>query len=692
MITHQLINPQSIAVIGGSNNINKPGGQMVKNILAGGFAGKLYIVNPKETTIQGVQVTPSVDDLPPVDMGILAVAAPLCKDAVDILVHRKGAKAIIIISSGFSEETSEGAIIEKEIQQMCSEAGASLLGPNCIGLANPFHHSVFTAPVPEFDSKGADLISASGGVALFIIECSIPKGLRFHSIWSVGNASQIGIEDVLQYMDEHFDPNNDSKIKLLYIENVKDPDKLLFHASSLIRKGCKIAAIKSGCSESGMRAASSHTGALASSDSAVEALFRKAGIVRCYSRDELATVACVFTLKEIQGKNFAVITHAGGPAVILTDALSRGGLGVPAYQGKKAEELKSRLLPGSAVGNPIDILGTGTPDHLAIAIEYADKHFPETDAIATIFGSTGLGKISNALQVIREKADTCNKPVFPILPSIVNSSSEVEAFIRSGCVNFSDEVALANAVSRVVNTPKPTTGKIESEGVDIPLIRSTIENINEDGYLLPDDVQTLLKAAGLTLVEECVSTSEEEMLAFAHQVGFPVVAKVVGPVHKTDIGGVSLNIKTDEHLKLEFQRMMKLPEVKAVMIQPMLKGTELFIGAKYENRFGHIVLCGLGGIFVEVLGDVASGLAPLEYEEATSMIRSLKAYKMFKGTRGQKGVNEQEFAEFIVRLSTLLRFATEIKELDINPLLATEQGIVAVDARIRIEKEQKNAE
>ncbi len=687
MITQQLIHPQSIAVIGGSNNLNKPGGQMVKNILTGGFSGKLYIVNPKETKIQGIKVTQTIQDLPAVDMGVLAVAAPYCKEAVEVLVHEKGAKAIIIVSSGFSEETVEGGLIEKEIQQICSQASVSLIGPNCIGLANRYHHSVFTAPVPTFHPNGADLISASGGVALFIMECAIPKGLRFNSIWSVGNASQIGIEYVLEYMDEHFNPEEDSKIKLLYIENIKDPDKLLYHASSLIRKGCKIAAIKSGCSESGMRAASSHTGALASSDSAVEALFRKAGIVRCYSREELATVACVFTLKEIHGKNFAVVTHAGGPAVILTDALSRGGLGVPAYKGKKAEELKKRLLPGSAVGNPIDILGTGSPADLAMAIEYADKHFPETDAIATIFGSTGLGKISNALEVIRQKSETCNKPVFPILPSIVNSSNEVDEFIHAGGVNFSDEVSLASAVSRIVNTPRPTSGQIELQGVDIPLIRRTIDNINTNGYLPPNDVQTLLKAAGLAMVEECVSTDMEEILAFAQKEGYPVVAKVVGPVHKTDIGGVSLNIKTDEHLKLEFQRMMKLPDVTAVMIQPMLKGTELFIGAKYENRFGHVVLCGLGGIFVEILGDVASGLAPLEHSEASSMIRSLRAYKMFKGTRGQKGVNEQEFAEFIVRLSTLLRFATEIKELDINPLLATEKGIIAVDARIRIEKE-----
>lgn len=686
MITPELINPGSIAVIGGSNNLNKPGGQLVKNILSGGFKGKLYIVNPRETEIQGIKVYPTVEDLPPVDLGVLAISSHLCKEAVDTLVNKKETRAIIIISAGFSEETPEGAIIENEIIEICNRTGVSLIGPNCIGLVNKYHHSVFTSPIPELHPQGADLISSSGGTALFVMECGIPKGLRFNSIWSVGNASQIGVEDVLEYMDINFNPETDSKIKLLYIENIKAPDQLLYHASSLIRKGCKIAAIKSGSSESGIRAASSHTGALASSDSAVEALFRKAGIVRCYSREELATVACVFTLKEIKGKSFAIVTHAGGPAVILTDALSRGGLNVPAFTGEKAEELKKKLLPGSAITNPIDILGTGTPKDLAIAIDYAEQHFPETESIAVIFGSTGLGKISDALDVIRKKTAECSKPIFPILPSVVNADSEVDEFIHQGGVNFSDEVSLATAVSRVVNTPKPTSGQMELFGVDVQQIIRTIDGIKTNGYLAPENVQSLLKSAGLTMVEEFVSANKEEILEFVRKKNFPVVAKVVGPVHKTDIGGVALNIKSEEHLALEFDRMIELPEVTAIMVQPMLKGTELFIGAKYENLFGHIVLCGLGGIFVEVLGDISSGLAPLGYEEAYSMIRSLRAYKMIKGTRGRKGVNEQQFAEFIVRLSTLLRFAPEIKELDLNPLLATDNGIIAVDARIRIEK------
>jgi acetyltransferase len=222
--------------------------------------------------------------------------------------------------------------------------------------------------------------------------------------------------------------------------------------------------------------------------------------------------------------------------------------------------------------------------------------------------------------------------------------------------------------------------------VDVPRIRNIIGNIEEDGYVSPDIVHQLLESAGIPMVPEMVSNDKEALTAFAQKVGYPVVAKVVGPVHKSDVGGVALNIRTPEHLSLEFDRMMKIEGATSVMVQKMLQGTELFIGAKYEERFGHVVLCGLGGIFVEVLRDVSSGLAPLSYPEAYSMIRSLRAYKIIQGTRGQAGINQQRYAEIIVRLSTLLRFATEIKEMDINPLLADEQSVIAVDARIRIQR------
>ena len=685
MINRQLLRPDSIIVVGASNNIHKPGGALLRNLINGKFAGTLHAVNPKETEVQGVRAYPSVQEVPTADLAVLAIPAAACPEAVDVLAE-KGVKAFIILSAGFGEETHEGALLEERILRTVNEHEAALIGPNCIGLLTTWHHSVFSQPIPQLHPQGVDLISSSGATAVFILESAVTKGLQFNSVWSVGNATQIGVEDVLQYLDEHFDPERDSRIKLLYIESIGDPDRLLFHASSLIRKGCRIAAIKAGSSESGSRAASSHTGAIASSDSAVEALFRKAGIVRCFSREELTTVGCVFTLPELKGRNFAIVTHAGGPGVMLTDALSKGGLNVPKLEGPLVDELKVQLYPGAAVGNPIDILATGTPEHLALCLDYCEEKFEDIDAVLAIFGTPGLVTMYKMYDVLHEKMQHCRKPIFPILPSINTAGAEVADFLAKGHVNFADEVTLGTALSRVLNASRPANNEIELFGVDVPRIRRIIDSIQEDGYIPPYQVQALLRSAGIPVVDEFVSVKKEEVLAFARRTGFPVVAKVVGPVHKSDVGGVVLNIKTEQHLALEFDRMMQIPGATSVMVQPMLKGTELFIGAKYEEKFGHVVLCGLGGIFVEVLKDVSSGLAPLSYEEAYSMIRSLRAYKIIKGTRGQKGVNEDKFAEIIVRLSTLLRFATEIKEMDINPLLATEKNVIAVDARIRVEK------
>ncbi len=696
MINLQLLQPKSIVVIGGSNNVHKPGGAILRNLIQGNYQGTLRIVNPKEDEIQGIKVFHDVKELPETDMAILVVAAKFCPDYVEYLAKEKNVRAFIIISAGFGEETKAGAELEQRILDTCERYQASLIGPNCIGVMNNCFHGIFTKPVPKLNPKGADFVSGSGATAVFILESAVQKGLQFNSVWSIGNGKQIGIEDVLQYMDEHFDPERDSHIKLLYIENISNPDKFLLHASSLIHKGCRIAAIKAGSSASGSRAASSHTGAIASSDSAVEALFRKAGIVRCFGREELTTVGCIFWVLEEDSKHtatgdhslnqFAIVTHAGGPGVMLTDALSKGGMNVPKFDGAEAETLKANLLPGSAVQNPIDILATGTPEHLGKAIDACEYHFPEADAIFVIFGSPGLVQLYETYDMLDKKIHECSKPIFPILPCLNTAGPEVAEFIAKGHVNFADEVTLATALARVRNTPSPAPTDVNLSGVDVPRIRQIIEGIEGNGYISPDKVRELFECASIPMVPEAVCTDKDDLVAQAEKMGYPIVAKVVGPVHKSDVGGVTLNIRSKEHLQLEFDRMMKIEGAYAVMIQKMIHGTEIFIGAKYEPRFGHIVLCGLGGIFVEVLKDVSSGLAPLSMNEAQSMIHTLRGYKILKGTRGQKGINERLYAEIIVRLSTLLRFATEIKEMDINPLLADSEHVIAVDARILIEK------
>ncbi len=685
MIYTQLTNPKSIVVVGASDNILKPGGSVLHNIINGTFNQDLYVVNPKGGTIQGVKAYKHMEDIPQTDLAIISIPASQCIETVEYLANYKGIKAFIVFSAGFSEESEEGAEMERKLVEVVTKANAIMIGPNCSGFFNTEHQSIFTRPIPHLDPNGADIISSSGGTITYIIESAMRIGLRFNSAWSIGNAAQVGTEDILEYMDKEFDSQTSSKIKLLYLEKISDPDRFLYHSASLIRKGCKIAAIKSGSSTSGSRAASSHTGAIASSDLAVEALFRKAGIIRCFSREELANVGAVLSLKEIKGKSLAIITQAGGPAVILTDALSKGNIDVPEMDKDLAAELKKHLLPGAAVSNPIDIIGTGTGEHMGLCIDFCEKHFDKINGIAVIYGNPGVSNVAEAYEILDRKIKTCKLPIYPILPSVIAAIEEMDAFVKRGHVNFTDEYALANALSKVVSWTPPSVGKMEDTSVDIPRIRSIIDNA-PNGYASSDIVKQLFTAAGIPQVQELVTTSKQEAIDFANTIGYPIVAKCVGPIHKSDVGGVVLNIRSDDHLSLEFDRLMKIPETTEVMLQPMLSGQELFVGAKYEPKFGHIILCGLGGIFVEILKDVASGLAPLSYHEASSMIRSLRAYKIIAGTRGQKGLNEELFTEIIVRLSIMLRYATEIKEMDINPLLANDKNVIAVDARIRIEK------
>lgn len=685
MITKQLIAPKSIVVVGGSDDFQKPGGKVLKNLIDHNFEGSLYVVNPKADVVQGISCNKNVESLPNVDLAIIAIAAKFCPQTVRVLANEKGTRAFIILSAGFHEESEEGAKLEQEIVDIINSVNGSLIGPNCIGVMNSNYAGVFTTPVPKLNPKGIDFISGSGATAVFIMEAGMPKGLTFASVYSVGNSAQMGVEDILKDMDENFDPATSSHIKLLYVESINKPQMLLKHASSLIRKGCKIAAIKSGGSEAGSRAASSHTGALASNDVAVDALFRKAGIVRCNGREELATVAGIFMHPELKGKRVAIITHAGGPAVMLTDSLSNNKLEVPSITGQKAEALLTKLFPGSSVANPIDFLATGTAEQLGHIIDACENDFDNVDAMAVIFGSPGLFPVYDVYDLLHKKMSECKKPIYPILPSIINVKDEIEHFLAKGRVNFPDEVVFGNALAKVYHTPAPQDENIEQPKVDEKTIRQIIDGA-DNGYLMPDKVQQLLDAAGITRAGEAVVTSASEAQKAAAQLGYPVVMKVVGPVHKSDVGGVVLNVKTPEAVASEFERMIKIKDTTAILIQPMLSGVELFVGAKREDKFGHMVLCGLGGIFIEVLKDVNAGITPIAHNEALDLIHRLKSYKILQGVRGQEPVNEQHLAEIVTRVSALVTIAPEIFEMDLNPLLGRKERVVAVDARIRIEK------
>lgn len=685
MINDQLIAPKSIVVVGGSNNVKKPGGKILKNITSGNFQGDIYLINPKEQQVQGVSSYQSIGDLPDVDLAILAIRAEDCPQAIEVLAGDKNTKAFIIISAGFSEVNEEGRKLEEKIVKTIDDVDGCLIGPNCIGVLNSNYHGVFTSPIPQISKAGCDFISSSGATAVFVMEAGIPLGLRFNNVFSVGNAAQVSVEDVLEHMDKTYDPALSSSIKLLYMEDVRQPQKLLHHASSLIKKGCNIAAIKAGSTEAGSKAAASHTGAIANSDIATRALFRKAGIVYCSSREELISVASVFSYKKLEGENIAIITHAGGSAVMLTDALSQGGLKVPEIKGESAEELLSYLYPGSSVSNPIDFLATGTAEQLGTIIDVCEHKFNEIDAMVVVFGSPGLFDVENVYKVLNEKLDICKKPIFPVLPSLINAQKEIKYFLSKGHVNFPDEVLLGKALTEVHHTPLPTTAIIDFPLLEIQKIEDVIEE-SQNGFLSLEKASQVLKGAGIDIANEEFANSSDEAINCAKKLGYPVVMKVIGSLHKSDVGGVAINITSEKEVTDHFERMIKIPGTQAILIQPMLSGIELFVGAKHEPGFGHVILCGLGGIFIEVMNDVTAGISPLNRREVKQMMKSLKGYPIIQGIRGGNGVNEEMFCDIILRVSALLDRFPEISEMDINPLLGNVNSIVAVDVRIKIDK------
>ncbi|MBO4281823.1 MAG: CoA-binding protein, partial [Bacteroidales bacterium] len=583
MINRKLLAPESIVVCGASSDIHKPGGKVLKNLKDSGFKGKIYAVNPKETEVQGVRCYAKVEDLPNVDCAILAIAAKYCPATVDVLAHQKNTGGFIIVSAGFSEENETGAALEKQIVDHINSVGGSLIGPNCTGFLNTNYCGAFDTPIPTLDPHGVDFITGSGATAVFIKEYGISNGLTFNSVWAVGNSAQLGIEDVLEHLDNTFDPVKSSRVIMLYMEKIGDPQRLLKHSRNLINKGCHIAAIKSGGSAAGSRAASSHTGALATNDAAVDALFRKAGIVRCNNRQELTTVCAVFMHPELKGKRCAVITHAGGPAVMLTDVLSDGGMEVPSLkEHPKSPELLSKLFGGSSVGNPIDFLATGTAEQLGYIIDAVENDYDEIDFSVVIFGSPGLFSNREVYALLDEKMKTCKKPIFPVLPSIINVKEEIQEFINRGRINFPEECVLGNAICKVYNTPKPQPEKVEQPSIDVARIRKTIERC-KDGYLEIADYNELLDAAGISRKKSVEVAKKEDALAFAKEVGcgkdMPLVMKVVGPLHKSDVGGVTLGVKDLDTVDKEFDRLMAIKDTYAVEMYPMLDGTDVYIGA-----------------------------------------------------------------------------------------------------------------
>lgn len=685
MLHNSLTTPHSIAIVGASEDITKPGGRALKNLIDTRFSGAIYPVNPKAQAVQGITAYSSIEALPQVDLAILAIPAHFCVEAVRTLLVHKGTRGIIIYSAGFSELGTEGRKMEEDMAALADQYGASIIGPNCIGIMNAHHCSLFTAPIPVIHPQGCTLVSGSGATCVFILEAAMSRGIHFAGVYSVGNAAQLGVEDIVEDLDYNYQHGISSPLLLLYIESVKQPKKLLQHALSLRKKGCLIAAVKAGSSEAGSRAASSHTGAMLTPDIAIDALLRKAGIVRCYGRDDLCNVAAVLQQPRLRGNRIAIITNAGGPGVMLTDELSKHGLEVPTLPTEAEKELLLQLFAGSSVANPIDILATGTAAQLEFSIDYCARKEVPVDAIIVIYGSPGLRDYTLEYTMLQQKQAVSSKPLYVVMPSVINTRMQMEQYVAGGGIYFSDEVELARALAAVYRTPCVLSPNKEVDPLLVERLNSWRDRVGS-GLLSTHEGEALLDALSVERPQEHIVQTVDEAQQVALSMEYPLAVKVVGPAHKTEVGGVALGVSSPQEVAEKSRFMLQIPQATGVQIAQMVSGIEIMMGIKYEPGYGHLITCGMGGIYVEVFKDLRVALAPITHDEALAMVRSLKCYPIIKGIRGKKGIDEELIARTLCRLSDLTQIVPEIEEMDLNPLIGQGDHLYAVDVVVTLRK------
>ncbi|MEI8132215.1 MAG: acetate--CoA ligase family protein [Leptolinea sp.] len=678
-----LLEPKSIAVIGASEDISKPGGRITLNILTKGFAGDLYLVNPKGGTIQGVKAYPSIPEMPSApELALIAVPAKFVRTALEELAV-KGGRIVVVLSAGFGELGAEGKQEEKALAEIATKHGILLLGPNCSGVMTYAHASKFTGSALELVRGGIDFLSGSGATVDFLAEHAMRRGLKFNSFLTVGNSAQSGVPDLMEIYDEAHSEDS-PKIMITYQESIVNPQKFLKAARSLGKKGVLIAGIKAGTTQAGSRAAASHTGAMATNDTAVQALFDKAGVIRVNSRMELVDVANVLVCVKgkTDGKRVAIITDAGGPGVMVSDELNRLGFEVPAFNEKTRARLAEALPPGAGVGNPVDCLPSITAPVLEKVLTILQEEIiNQVDFIIHMAGDSGLSDNWAIYQVIHKFMQTSPIPVLPSFVSVLASEVPLKKFRGIGGCYFEDEVYLARALARVINRPRITEPVTGLPGYDRPTIAALLQG--QHGALTPQVTREVLQAAGVRFPGQ-VELNDKAALTDV-PFAFPWVMKVMGPLHKSDVGGVRVGIQNLADANTVWDELLQIKEANGVLVQQMVNGTEVIIGANREEGYGHLVAFGLGGIYTEALKDVNFALAPLSFEEADRMIHAIRAFPLLIGVRGEPGMDMDILQETLIRISLLVTDFPSIRELDLNPVKGYGKEIFTVDARILVD-------
>lgn len=690
-------NPRAVAVIGASRQRGTIGGEIFHNLLAFGFNGPVYPVNPTAEVVQSVPAYATIEAIPgPVDLAIIVVPA---NRVVEVAAGcgRKGVKALVVISMGFSETGTEGQSQQAELVRVCREAGMRLIGPNCMGIINTDPDvrldATFAPNVPPAGRVGFS--SQSGALGLAIIEHANSLGLGLSTFVSVGNKADISGNDLLRYWES--DPGTD--VILLYLESFGNPKKFSQIARRVGREK-PIVVVKSGRSAAGARATSSHTGALlAASDVTVDALFRQAGVIRTDTLEELFDVASLLSNQPLpRGNRVGIITNAGGPAILCADACEARGLEVPVLSEINQTRLRAFLPAGASAANPVDMIASAPAEHYRRAIEIVAND-ENVDALIVIFTPP---LVTRAVDVARETVGAVKnidkaKPVLSVFLSAQAAPGELRSDdVRIPSYSYPETAAIALArASRYRQwreQPETTAPRFNDVRRDEAAAVVATALSRGDGWLTTEETAELFSCYGLPLIEQTIVKTPDEAGSVAEQMDCEVALKVIAPgvIHKTEAGGVRLNLRGAKQVREAAREMAAGLVVSGnsptgFLIQQMAgQGVEMIVGVVHDPQFGPVVACGAGGVQVELLRDVSVRLTPLSREDASEMIRSLKTYPLLNGFRGAPQCDVRALEEGLLRVSAMVEYIPQIAELDCNPFVVQEHGAVILDARVRV--------
>ena len=698
-----IFSPRSVAVIGASTREDSVGRAIFANILFSGYTGIVYPVNPKARGILGVRAYHSVWDIPgEVDLAVL-ITPSLAVPTVMEECGEKGIKAAVIITAGFKEIGRKGAALEKTVTEISRRYSISLVGPNCLGVINTDPEISFNATFAKGMPKAGNIafISQSGALGVAALEYAHAENIGLSKFVSVGNKADITENDLLATLKD----DSQTDVILLYLEDLSDPKGFIELAREItgeIHRGKPILAIKSGRTLEGAKAASSHTGALASSDEAYDSLFRQCGVLRVESLEELFDYAIAFANQPLpEGDRVTILTNAGGPGIMATDACVRHGLHLASFDKRTTENLKKGLPPTANISNPVDVIGDAKEDRYLLALRniLEDGNVDGAIVICTPQSMTDLKDIA---RVIADITPQYKKPVMACCMGVTDISEALEILDKKNIPHYRFPEAAARAMANMSDyaqwLTRPRTEVRIFSNVNKRRVKEIITTVKREkrNFLPEPEAHEVLKAYGFSILDFRLAKNEQECVQYAKGIGYPVVLKIVSPdiLHKVDVGGVKLNIEDEVELKRAYNDILQTvksikPEANiwGVFVQKMAeKGKETIIGMNRDPHFGALLMFGLGGVYVEALKDVTFRIAPIRELSAQHMIKDIRGYKILAGYRGEKPSDIAAITECLERLSQLVTDFGEIAELDINPLLVFEEGKGAkvVDARILI--------